>query len=98
MISGDACDEQGRRCMCFNESSDVEVKCGCLPGYKREVKGDTFVCSGMLVLNFMTLHTLSLIINNGQTERGLQFLLFVSLALQFLGHWDSLRSRPSLNH
>lgn len=48
MIPGDACDEQGRRCMCFNESSDVEVKCGCLPGYKRETEGDTSVCSGML--------------------------------------------------
>ena len=51
MISGSACDEQGRRCMCFNESSDIEVKCGCLPGYKSETEGDTSVCSGMLILN-----------------------------------------------
>ena len=58
MISGDACDEQSRRCTCFNESSDVEVKCGCLPGYKREMEGDTSVCSGMLVLNFMTSYAL----------------------------------------
>ena len=53
MIPGDACDEQGRRCMCFNESFDVEIKCGCLPGYKREMEGDTSVCRGMLILNLI---------------------------------------------
>ena len=51
MIPGDTCDEQDRCCMCFNESSDVEVKCGCLPGCKKETEGDTSVCSGMLILN-----------------------------------------------
>jgi hypothetical protein len=55
MIPDGACDEPGR-CMCFNESSEVQVKCGCLPGYKSETEGDISVCSGMLILKFIIIY------------------------------------------
>lgn len=44
------CDEQDG-CTCFNESSNAKLLCGCLPGYKVEMKGGKSVCSGMNYAN-----------------------------------------------
>ena len=46
-----ACDELGW-CISSNESSDTELLCGCLPGYKVDMKGGT--CNGMNYANYTT--------------------------------------------
>ena len=42
-----------KHCACFNESSDIGIQCGCLPGYKaKKMKNGASVCVGKFLKLF----------------------------------------------